>query len=105
MWVYKDGLREAAAKYGITFNTNKTVRVDDKIELLGCLMSQGEVRPDPERRKPLRETSTPSDEICVSRHWDALSLFAVGTAVFRQDQSTRGRENFSLAAACKARLR
>lgn len=49
-----DQFLKAVTKYGITFNTDKTVTAIDKIHL-GCLVPQGKVRPDPERMKPRRE--------------------------------------------------
>ena len=53
-------LLEAAARYNLTFNHDKSILRTDSITLLGYEVSQGCLRPDPHRLQPLRDLKPPS---------------------------------------------
>ena len=51
---------EAAAKYNLTFNEDQSVICVEQLDLMGYRISQGLIRPDPERLKPLNEMPAPT---------------------------------------------
>ena len=66
-------LREAAAKYNLTFNEGKTISSVSTIQLLGYSIEHGKVKPDPDRLKPLRDLPAPKDGKALKR---AIGLFS-----------------------------
>jgi RNase H-like domain found in reverse transcriptase/Integrase core domain/Reverse transcriptase (RNA-dependent DNA polymerase)/Aspartyl protease len=64
---------EAADKYNITYNEDKCIFRTTKLNILGYLVEGGEIRPDPERLRPLRELQVPHDMKSLRR---VLGLFA-----------------------------
>ena len=64
---------EAASEYGLTFNDSKSILEVEEIDLLGYRISQGEIRPDPERLRPLREMDPPASLRAQKR---ACGMFA-----------------------------
>ncbi|XP_046855910.1 uncharacterized protein LOC124449011 [Xenia sp. Carnegie-2017] len=52
---------KTARKRNLTFNESKCVFSVTSISILGSVVSQGEIKPDPERLKPLRELPAPRD--------------------------------------------
>lgn len=63
----------AAKKYGITFNNDKSIISSTVIQLLGYEVKKGEIRPDPERLKSLKEMEPPKDAKSQQR---IMGLFA-----------------------------
>ena len=53
---------KAAEKYNLTFNEDKTIMSTTKISLLGFEVSKGQIKPDPDRLKPLKELKPPHDK-------------------------------------------
>ena len=53
---------EIAKKYGITFNEDKSILSQTTIPLMGYQVSKGEVKPDPERLRPLKELPIPKSK-------------------------------------------
>ena len=43
------------------YNESKCVFSTQKLAILGSIIEEGEIRPDPERMRPLRELPVPSD--------------------------------------------
>ena len=66
-------LREAAKKYNLTFNENKTISSTSSIQLLGYCIEKGKIKPDPERLQPLKNLPVPSDAKSLKR---AVGLFS-----------------------------
>jgi hypothetical protein len=56
-----DKFMEAARKYNLTYNESKCEFSTTKLAILGYIIENGEMRPDPERLKPLLELSPPVD--------------------------------------------
>ena len=52
---------EIANRYRFTFNENKSIICATSIRILGYLISQNSLRPDPERMQPLRDLPLPTD--------------------------------------------
>lgn len=72
---------------------------------LGYLISHGEIKPDPERMKPLREIPPSKEqEISASCYRDVLVLFAEDTFVFKQYQSASEKQTFHLLQYVKHAL-
>lgn len=63
----------AASKYKLEFNDSKTVSNATSINLLGYLVSQNSIKPDPERIKPLLELPAPRTDKALK---SALGLFS-----------------------------
>ena len=61
------------AKYGLTLNHDKTISSVEEINMLGYLISKGQIKPDPARMKPLLDLPTPCDPASLKR---ALGLFS-----------------------------
>ena len=64
---------EAAERKNIVYNESKCVFRTSKLSILGYLVENGEMRPDPERLRPLRELPVPNDMKSLHR---TLGLFA-----------------------------
>ena len=64
---------EAAERKNIAYNESKCVFSTSKLSILGYLVENGEIRPDPERLRPLRELPVPNDMKSLRR---TLGLFA-----------------------------
>ena len=54
-------LREAAAKYNLTSNENKTISSFSTIQLLGHCIEYGKSKPDASRLQPLRDLKAPEN--------------------------------------------
>ena len=66
----------AAKKYGITFNDDKSTIATNKVCLLGYEISQGQLRPDPERFQALRNLPPPQDIKSQRRVIGLLSYYS-----------------------------
>ena len=64
---------DAAKHYNLTLNENKCVYSVSTIRLLGYCISDGEIKPDPERLEPLRSLPLPQDTKALRR---AVSMFS-----------------------------
>lgn len=64
---------EAARKYNLTLNEDKCVYSACSIKLLGYCISDGEIKPDPERLEPLRNLPVPEDTKALRR---AVGMFS-----------------------------
>jgi len=64
---------EAANKKNIAYNESKCIFSTSKLSILGYLVEDGKIRPDPERLRPLRELPVPHDMKSLRR---VLGLFA-----------------------------
>ena len=51
----------AAKRCNITYSPEKCVFSVTELHILGCVVKNGEIRPDPERLCPLRGLPVPSD--------------------------------------------
>ena len=65
--------REAAVKYNLTFNESKSIISKQSISMLGYLIDNHSIKPDPERLEPLLQLATPTTASMLQR---ALGLFA-----------------------------
>jgi hypothetical protein len=64
---------EAAERKNITYNNEKSVFSTRRLPILGYEVEEGEIRPDPERLRPLRELPIPHDSKSMNR---CLGLFS-----------------------------
>ena len=64
---------EVVDLYNLTLNHNKSILSVDKINMLGYLISQDNIKPDPERMKPLIDLPVPKSPQALKR---ALGLFS-----------------------------
>ena len=67
-----NALKEAAKKENFTFNEDKCQYNRSQIQLLGHLVGNGEIKPDPERIAPLKDLEVPKSEKDLQR---ILGLF------------------------------
>ena len=64
---------EAVQSYNLTLNQDKSIISVREINLLGFLISKGEIKPDPDRMQPLNDLPVPHDRPSLKR---ALGLFS-----------------------------
>ena len=64
---------EVVEKYNLTLNHDKTISSVTEINMIGYLISKGEIKPDPERMEPLLKLPLPHDGASLKR---ALGLFS-----------------------------
>jgi hypothetical protein len=64
---------EAAERKNTTYNNEKSVFSTRRLPILGHEVEEGEIRPDPERLRPLRELPIPPDSKSLNR---CLGLFS-----------------------------
>ena len=64
---------DVTKNYGITLNSEKSVIGVDEISLLGYTVSQGKIRPDPDRLKPLQDLSPPTN---IKEQQRVIGMFA-----------------------------
>ncbi len=64
---------DCAKKYNLTFNESKNIISVQKINILGYSVSHGNIQPDPDRLKPLKELADPHDAKSQSR---VVGMFA-----------------------------
>ena len=67
------GFLDCARKYNLTFNESKNIISVQKISILGYSVSHKNIKPDPERLKPLKELDDPHDIKSQSR---VVGMFA-----------------------------
>ncbi|GFX62023.1 retrovirus-related Pol polyprotein from transposon opus [Trichonephila clavipes] len=65
-----------AKKYNLTLNEDKCTYSSNSVHLLGYIIQDGIIKPDPERLKPLRDMPVPKDSSALQR---ALGIDAVLT--------------------------
>jgi hypothetical protein len=58
---------EVAKKHNLTFNENKSIISTNSIDLLGYTVCHGELKPDPERIRPLKELPLPTNQAALNR--------------------------------------
>ena len=66
-------LMVAAEKWNLTFNQGKTVISTKSLQILGYLIENGNISPDPDRVKPLIDLPVPSDSPSLKR---TIGMFA-----------------------------
>ena len=64
---------DAAKRKNICYNDEKSVFSTRRLSILGYVIEEGEIRPDPERMRPLRELQIPQDSKALKR---CLGLFS-----------------------------
>ena len=68
-----DAFLKAAQRKNITYNDDKSVFSTRRLQILGYVIEDGTIRPDPERLRPLRELPVPQDSKSLNR---CLGLFS-----------------------------
>lgn len=68
--------RQAARKYGLTINEDKTRYAQTSVTTLGHVIQEHKISPDPERMKPLLEMAPPGDAKARLRVLGLLSHYA-----------------------------
>ena len=58
---------EAAKRKNMTYNESKSVFSTRRLAILGYIVEEGDIRPDPECLRPLRELPPPKDAKLLSR--------------------------------------
>ena len=66
---------EAASGHHIMFNESVFISTQ-KLTILGSIIEEGEIRPDPERMRPLQELPVPSDRKGLNRLLGFLSYYS-----------------------------
>ena len=64
---------DAFQKHGVTLHESKTVESVTEINILGYCVGNGQIKPDPDRLRPLLELPPPKDAKALKR---ALGLFS-----------------------------
>lgn len=62
----------AAKRKNMTYNDAKSVFSTRKLAILGSIIEEGEIRPDPERLRPLRELPVPTDTTGVKGYYHTI---------------------------------
>ena len=88
---------EAAKKYDITFNEDKSILSVQSLNLLGYLIQHGEIRPDPDRLKPLMDLPLPTDKKSLQRVMGLFSYYAqwipqYGEKAYHLNQAMKSEE-------------
>ena len=68
--------KDAAQKYGLTFNESKSVLCVEEIDVTGFRISKGEIRPDPSRLDPLRQMEPPQSLKAQKRACGMFSYYS-----------------------------
>ena len=71
-----DRFFSAAKEMNLTYNESKCEFNTRKLSLLGCVVENGEIRPDPERMKPLEALPPPYDTKSLKRCLGFFSYYA-----------------------------
>ncbi|OUC43814.1 hypothetical protein D917_09509 [Trichinella nativa] len=71
--------REVAEKYNLTLNNDKCEFTKTQIKLLGYIIEQGTLKPDPERFKPLQQFNFKKYSITSKSARDVRCLFPMDT--------------------------
>ena len=71
-----DEFLQAAKKRNLTFNQSKSVFAVPKINVLGYQVSEGQIRPDPDRLRPLLELPLPKNAKDLKRCLGMFSYYA-----------------------------
>ena len=66
----------AAKRKNMTYNDSKSVFSTRRLAILGSIIEEGEIRPDPERLRPLRELPIPTDMKSLNRCKGLLSYYS-----------------------------
>ena len=74
----------AAKKANLTFNEDKCTFSTRKLCLLGSLIENGEIKPDPERLRPLKEMPVPHDMKSLKRAQGFFSYYSAWIQNFSQ---------------------
>ena len=75
---------EAAKESDLTLNEDKSTFSTTKLCLLGSVIEHGEVRPDPERLRPLREMPAPHDSKSLKRAQGFFSYYSAWISNFSE---------------------
>nr|XP_039262013.1 uncharacterized protein LOC120338143 [Styela clava] len=67
---------ESAKQRGLIFNESKSIWTTRTLPILGYQIAEGEIRPDPERLKPLRQLPIPSNSKELSRCMGFFSYYS-----------------------------
>ena len=67
---------QAAKKINLTFNKEKCEFSTTKLYILGSVVENGEIRPDPERLKPLNDLAPPTDPKSLKRVLGFFSYYS-----------------------------
>ena len=63
--------KKAAKEYKFPFSEEKSVFSTTKLQILGSIVENGTIKPDPQRLQPLRDLPSPND----SKYLDTWSIF------------------------------
>ena len=69
-------LLDAAKLKNITYNDDKSVFSTKSLPILGYVVKEGTIRPDPERLRPLRELPVPHDAKSLNRCLGLYSYYS-----------------------------
>ncbi|XP_003367438.1 conserved hypothetical protein [Trichinella spiralis] len=72
-------IREVAEKYNLTLNKDKCEFTMTQVKLLGYIIEQGTLKPDPGRFKPLRQFNFKKYSITSKSAQDVRCLFPMDT--------------------------
>lgn len=90
---------DAAKRYNLTLNDDKCVYSVSTIRLLGYCISDGEIRPDPERLEPLKALPLPQDTKALRRAVGMFSYYSQWISKFSEKiRPLTGATSFPLGA-------
>ena len=87
---------DAAKKWTITFNDHKSIIRTKSLQTLGYIISKGELKPDPERFRPLNELPVPQTEKQKKRCMGLLSYYSKWISNFSDKITPLVRSGFPL---------
>ena len=93
---------EAAERKNITYNEEKSVFSTRRLAILGSIVEEGEILPDPERLRSLRELPVPNSTKSLNRCKGLYILFTVDSWVLRQNEPINSSKTFPLSTEAVA---
>ena len=94
---------DAAKKKNLTFNDNKCVFKTKSVKLLGFLIENGQIQPDPDRIKPLKDLPLPTDSKSLKRTIGMFSHYSSWLPYFskNKNQTSYSVHYFSSVYRCE----
>ena len=96
---------EVARALHLTVNENKCKLGLETVTILGYSIQQGQLRPDPERLRPLQELPVPHDKKSLQRLVGLFAYYAKWVPAYSEKIRHRVREqSFPLSAECRSAI-
>ena len=88
--------QEIAKKHNLTFNESKSVISTNTIDLLWYTISHGQLKPDAERIRPLKELPLPNNQAAINRvrGFSLITRIGLVTYPIRSKRERRAPERY-----------